>query len=221
MIKNYNIILINAKSEWKAIKLFFSGVGIQNSPFGEYFINDRCLYFYTACGKSNAAAATQYIIDHWEPKYIINIGTCGGFLSQTEVGNVILVTETLMYDVLEEEGAVSETFDSYRSKLDLTAFNTVDIPVDHRGLMISADRDVLPEEVPGLIKKYAAMAADWESASIAHIAKLNRVPVLILRGVSDLISEQNAEMYGDADLYEMRVEDVMKKLMKIIQENKI
>ena len=209
-------IFINANAEWKAVKELHPRVELQYSPFGEYFTDKAFLFFFTGCGKSNAAAGVQYVIDRFHPKYLINLGTCGGFSGRTKVGNVILVTETLMYDVVEEEGNASETFDSYRSKLDLSGFAIDKLPLDHRGLMISADRDIIPLEVPGLIKKYDAIAADWESASVAHIAKLNKLPCLILRGVSDIISEEHAEMYGDPVFYEQRAGEVMEKLLNIL-----
>lgn len=212
-------LLITANVEWKAVKEMHPRVELQYSPFGEYFKDNEFLFFFTGCGKSNAAAGTQYVIDRFHPKYLINLGTCGGFSSRTQVGDVILVTETLMYDVLEEEGNVSETFDSYRSKLDLSGFAIEKLTLDHRGLMISADRDVVPAEVPELIKKYNAIAADWESASVVHIVKLNKLPYLILRGVSDIITEKKAEMYGDTVLYEQRSMEIMKKLLDILKKD--
>ena len=56
-----------------------------------------------------------------------------------------------------------------------------------RAPLISADGDLDPAAVAGLAAKYHASAGDWESGAIAWTASHNHTPVIILRGVTDVI----------------------------------
>jgi adenosylhomocysteine nucleosidase len=81
-----------------------------------------------------------------------------------------------------------------------------------RGLLVSADRDIVVEDIPMLIQKYGAVAADWESGAIAWVAKKNGTRLLILRAVSDLVGADGGEAYGNLELFHARTREVMKKL---------
>ncbi len=65
-----------------------------------------------------------------------------------------------------------------------------------------------------LVEKYGAVAADWESGSIAWVCERNGVKCLILRGVSDLVSEVGGEAYGDYGLFVKKTREVMKGLVE-------
>jgi len=78
--------------------------------------------------------------------------------------------------------------------------------------LVSADRDIVSGDIPDLIKKYDAVAADWESGAIAWVAQKNGIKCLILRGVTDLVSTEAGEAYGDYDLFSQRTKEVMRKL---------
>ncbi|HSA59167.1 MAG TPA: hypothetical protein VLJ37_05725, partial [bacterium] len=69
------------------------------------------------------------------------------------------------------------------------------------------------EDIPRLIDKYNAVAADWESASIAWVAQRNGTRLLILRGVSDLVGSGGGEAYGNYELFIERTREIMKHLV--------
>ncbi|MFA5618285.1 MAG: hypothetical protein WDK95_15755 [Syntrophorhabdaceae bacterium] len=96
MRNDFTLIIINAKAEWKAVKELHPRVELQYSPFGEYFTDKEFLFFFTGCGKSNAAAGAQYVIDRFHPKYLVNLGTCGGFSERSKIVKDDLVKELLM-----------------------------------------------------------------------------------------------------------------------------
>jgi nucleoside phosphorylase len=83
-----------------------------------------------------------------------------------------------------------------------------------RALLISADRDLLPTDIPLLQARYGAAAGDWESGAIAYTAARNRVHTLILRGVTDLVGGAGGEAYGDFGLFESAAAVVMKRLLE-------
>ena len=82
-----------------------------------------------------------------------------------------------------------------------------------RGLLVSADRDIVAAEINGLVEKYNAVAADWESGAIAWVAKKNGVRCLILRGVTDLVSPEGGEAYVDISIFHENTKKVMQQLI--------
>jgi len=214
------IILICSKAEWKAVISLYKDRSLHLSPFGEYFeikkqdTKKEMIFFQTGCGKVNASAATQYVIDHWNPDLLINLGTCGGFEGEVKVGDVITVNETVIYDILEELGTIGETLESYRTKIDISWIKKTQIPINLASIMVSADRDVVPDDIAELKRKYKAIAADWESGSIAYIADKNNIKCLIQRGVSDIVGDNVKEIYGNYELFEERAALLIKKMVE-------
>ena len=119
-----------------------------------------------------------------------------------------------MYDIFKKMTDGSEEIAFYTTDLDLSWLpHVLPFPVLHR-LLISGDRDIVIEDIPMLIQKYQAVAADWESGAIAWVAKKNGVRTLILRGVTDLVSVSGGEAYGDYDLFIQRTREIMRKLFE-------
>lgn len=210
------VVLISANAEWQVVKPLFPDAKMEQSPFGELTHATLDTWpmtlFHGGWGKISAAATTQYVIDHLKPDLLINLGTCGGFEGSIERGTIILVEKTIVYDIIEQMTDSEEEIAFYTTKLELSWLpRLLPAPVV-RGLLISGDRDIIAEDIPMLIQKYGAVAADWESGSIAWTAKKNGIRTLILRGVSDLVNPNGGETYGDYELFIRRTREIMKKL---------
>lgn len=210
------VIIISANAEWRVVKELYPALEIQNSPYGEFanlILDARSLtLFHGGWGKISAAATAQYVIDHFKPDLLINLGTCGGFAGRIETGKIILVERTLVYDIIEQMGDSAEAIEHYASSLDLS-WLPVNLPFPTlRGLLVSADRDIIVEDIPMLIEKYDAVAADWESGAIAWVARKNGTRLLILRAVSDLVGGDGGEAYGNIELFHDRTKTVMSEL---------
>jgi adenosylhomocysteine nucleosidase len=222
------VVLISANSEWRAVKEILSPTDLQSTPMGETFNVGRLTYFHGGWGKISAAATAQYAIDRFRPDLLINLGTCGGFEGRISRGTIILVTKTIVYDIIEQMGDPDEAIAHYSTELDLSWLQNDERPTTgdglpstvHRppsfvcGLLVSADRDIVAKDIPMLIEKYGAVAADWESGAIAWVAKKNGVRCLILRGVTDLVSPESGEAYGNIELFHENTKTVMKTLIE-------
>ena len=209
-------IIISADAEWRVVKELFPDLDLQTSPFGEFAHMTLGTWnvelFHGGWGKISAAATAQYVIDHFQPDLLINLGTCGGFAGRIETGTVILVERTLVYDIIEQMGDGAEAIEHYATSLDLGWLPpNLPHPVS-RGLLVSADRDIVIADIPMLIQKYNAVAADWESGAIAWVAQKNETRLLILRAVTDLVGGDGGEAYGNLELFHERTKSVMKKL---------
>ncbi|NOR82064.1 MAG: hypothetical protein GQ526_01060 [Ardenticatenales bacterium] len=219
------VVLISANTEWQVIRRLFPAARPMTSPYGEWFGVDLevgagsepILFFHGGWGKIAAAASTQYVIGRWSPRLLINLGTCGGIEGKVERGTIILAERTVVYDIIEQMGDPNEHLSHYAVDLDLSWLDD-GCPPDEgirvmRTLLVSADRDLLAEEIPHLKEQFGAVAGDWESGAIAWVADRNGTRCLILRGVTDLVGSHGGEAYGDMGLYVENTTQVMGSLV--------
>jgi adenosylhomocysteine nucleosidase len=207
------VVIISANAEWRSVRAFFPMAAVQQSPYGEWFETELVTFFHGGWGKISAAATTQYVIDHFQPDLLVNLGTCGGFAGRIETGTIILVERAIVYDIIEQMGDADEAIAHYTTEIDLSWLDKNRLLSAVRGLMVSGDRDIVVEDIPMLIEKYGAVAADWESGPIAWVANKNRVRCLILRGVSDLVGGDGGEAYGKLELFQQRTAEIMQRLL--------
>ncbi|HWR65050.1 MAG TPA: 5'-methylthioadenosine/S-adenosylhomocysteine nucleosidase, partial [Bellilinea sp.] len=216
------VILISANAEWRVVLAHQLPETIEKTPYGEVFEQELagipCIFIHGGWGKIAAAGSTQYAIDHWQPELLINLGTCGGFAGRVMKGEIILAESTLVYDIVEQMHDPQEAIDAYATRLDLSWLgNPVPLPV-RRERLLSADRDIMPAELPQLIKQYQATAADWESGAIAWVASRNQRRCLILRGVTDLVGVDGGEAYGEPSVFVSGTHTVMQQLLDSLPE---
>jgi len=139
-----------------------------------------------------------------------------GFQGRIEQGIIILVEKTIIYDILEQMLDAQEAIENYSTTLDLNWLPRITPSPISRGLLVSADRDIMVEDIAPLVEKYDAVAADWESGAIAWVAKKNNQRLLILRGVSDLVGGEGGEVYGDYEMFIGRTKEIMRRLIDVL-----
>jgi len=228
------LILISADAEWRGIRRLFPDADYKDSPYGEWFVSDLTeaayeennrgsaveipvLFFHGGWGKIAAAASTQYAIDRWHPALLVNLGTCGGFEGVIERGTILLVEKTVVYDIIEQMGDSEAHIHHYTTDLDLEWLSEpFPLPV-FRSLLVSGDRDLLPQDIPMLRSKYGAVAGDWESGAIAFTARRNGVRTLILRGVTDLVNSTGSPAYDNLNYFEEKAYEILKILVRSLQ----
>jgi len=211
------VVIVSANTEWLAVKKMLLPVDLQSTPYGECFetrLGGKVFtFFHTGWGKTASAGAMQYVIDHFSPGLVVNLGTCGGFEGEIVLGDVILVEKTFIYDIVELMGDFDSVPGYYASRLDLSWLPDPHPYPVRRGTLASADSDLLPERI-ALLKAQGAIAADWESAALAWVAQKNGVRILILRAVSDLVNENGGEAYNNITLFKERTKEIMGRLLE-------
>ena len=114
-------VLVSANAEWQAVKPLLTTETIKTSPYGEYFFanvdRERVLFFQGGWGKVAAAGSTQYVIDHFHPARLINIGTCGGVEGRIQRFDVVALERVLIYDIAEAIGDSKEAIAEYSTSL--------------------------------------------------------------------------------------------------------
>ena len=220
------VILITAEAEWKVTMGYYGVKSPESGPYTSFRqtikTSDRIhpvVFVYSGSGKIAAAAASQFAIDHWCPPLLVNIGTCGGFDGDVADGDVILVERTAVYDICERSGGQQGMEIRFTTDLKLP-WQTPPYPLNAKpGVIVSADRDLVPVEIPSLREKFGAVAADWESAAVAHVVRaINQIDCLILRIVSDVVGDSGSPIYGSNIVFEHQVNKVMPLLLETLPE---
>ena len=215
------VALISASAEWKIVLTQLPGEPLHDTPFGQWFTRrlgaEDVVFFHGGYGKVAAAGSTQYAIDRWHPGLLVNLGTCGGFGGERKVGDIVLASETTIYDIVELMGNPDEAIADFRTRLDTSAWPARLAGRVVVGPIVSADRDLDPTAVAGLAAKYHAGVGDWESGAIAWVASHNHTPVLILRGVTDVVDAAgNDPTYNAVDVWERASIAVMTSLVALL-----
>ena len=228
------VVIISANAEWDVVLECFPGQDCQPSPYGQWLQvrfpsaygaeqtmrssqttqpSTTAIFLHGGWGKIAAAGSTQYAIDRWQPRLLVNLGTCGGFAGQVKRGEIILAEKTQVYDIFEQMGDPIEAIAYYTTEIDLSWLREPYPQPVRRSLLVSADHDLLPADLLILRSQYAAVAGDWESGAIAYVAARNRIPTLILRGVTDLVTDEGGEAYGNIDLFHQASREIMRGLI--------
>ena len=212
------VILISANAEWRVVREQFPSARIERSPYGEWFTAQDAVFVQGGWGKVDAAASAQYAIDRWTPRVVFNLGTCGGFAGRIGKHEIVLVDRTVIYDIVERMGDSAEAIRDYTTTIDLAWLGPAPLPSKvRRAPLVSADRDLDPADIPRLEKLYGAVAADWESGAMARVAARNGKPVVILRGVSDLVAaDTGGEAYGKPEVFAEGTAHVMRELLSAL-----
>ena len=218
--RSVTVVIVSADQEWQVVTDHYSDQSLQKSPYGDCFethLDGRTIIFmHGGWGKVSAAASAQYAIQNWSPVVLINLGTCGGFNGQIETGEIVLVEETLIYDIFEQMTDPQSTIEAYSVRLDLSWLKRPFPQSVRMTRMLSADRDILTDDIPHLKQHFGAVVADWESGAIAWVARRNGVRCLILRGVSDLVGADGGEAYGKIEVFERGARHVMSNLLEAL-----
>ncbi|MBN1302936.1 MAG: hypothetical protein JXA13_00770 [Anaerolineales bacterium] len=119
--------------------------------------------FHGGWGKISAAATAQFVIAHYRPELLGNLGTCGGFDGQIAAGEIILVEKTLVYDTIEQIGDSEQAVALYTSRLELGWVpDPAPFPV-RRGLFVSVDGDieVFHKRTRGIMRVLMEQLLEW------------------------------------------------------------
>jgi adenosylhomocysteine nucleosidase len=211
------VVLISANAEWRAVRAYYPELKVEQSPYGEWLstsIHDRqVILVHGGWGKIAASGSAQYAIDRWHPEKLVNLGTCGGLAGVIERGEIVLASETVVYDIVEQMTDPQAALEHFTTRVDLS-WLPFPYPYAVRTIrLFSADRDILASDVRRLRDELGAVACDWESGAIAWVAARNQIPCLILRGVTDLVDEHTGEAYGNVEMFYDGAAQVMATLL--------
>ncbi|MCM3413051.1 5'-methylthioadenosine/S-adenosylhomocysteine nucleosidase [Metabacillus litoralis] len=154
-------------------------------------------------GKVNAALSTTLLLDRYQPDYVINTGSAGGFHSSLNVGDVVISTEVRHNDVDVtafgyEYGQVPGLPAAYTPDAKLVEIATkkaeeiTDIHVA-KGLIVTGDSFLSdPDKVEFIRSKFQNLyAGEMEAAAIAQVCHQFEVPFVVIRALSDIAGKES------------------------------
>lgn len=146
---------------------------LTQKPFATYG-RDGLRLILSGIGKANAAMATAYACDHWQPPTICNLGAAGAVRTGIPLGAVRHVTRIIEYD-----RPLFATGRSHRHRPEvLEGFET--------GTLATGDRPVIdPAERVQMARK--ADLVDMEAAAVVQAGRRFAVPCRVFKFVSDTV----------------------------------
>lgn len=174
----------------KAMLKFYEGK-INNVPI---------VALYSGVCKVNAAIAAQILIDTYDIHSIINAGTAGGMDEGMELFNTIISTEIAYHDVDDD---ILTEFHPWMPSIYFHADETllaiaktlVNENKIHFGRMVTGEKFIEDNIRDSINEKYQPLSVDMETASIAHVCYVNKVPFIAIRTITDTATHAGIENF--------------------------
>ena len=184
----------NNKKSMKAMLTFYEGV-INGMEIVALF-----------CGvcKTNAAIATQILIDNYGIEAIINAGTAGGMNEELQIFDTVICTESAHHDV--HEGILTgfhPWMDSVYFKADKTLLALSKNAVKriksegkiYFGRMVTGEAFIEDDGRDEINAAFEPLTVDMETASIAHTCYVNGIPYIAIRTVTDTATHAGSDHF--------------------------
>ena len=166
--------------------------------------NNNVILVEAGIGKVNAARVTQLMIDKFEIEKIINVGSAGSANNELKIGDIVIGKRLVQHDFditafghpkgfitnigqyVESDSRLIEKMEQTISKLSQNEFK---IKI---GTIASGDIFCTEPKMKEKIRtKFNADAIEMEGAAIAQVCKLNEIPFIVIRSISDNPDRKN------------------------------
>ncbi|MBQ7779674.1 MAG: 5'-methylthioadenosine/adenosylhomocysteine nucleosidase [Clostridia bacterium] len=170
---------------------------ISGVTFNRGKINGKdCVVAVCGIGKVFAALCAQTMILRYSPSLIINSGVAGGLHSSLKVCDVTVATSLVQHDM--------DTSPLGDPKGLISGINIINIPTDEEatarltaaakscginvinGVIATGDKFIASDdEKRSIVDSFSAIACEMEGGAIAQVCYVNKVPVCVMRAISD------------------------------------
>ena len=156
--------------------------------------------------KVNAAIGTQLLVDLFSADMIINSGTAGGMDPGLDIFDTVISTEVCYHDVAPDiltefhpwMESVFFTADPKLIRLSKTAVKKIR-PAGKViwGRMATGESFITDEGRQKINQEFAPLTVDMETASIAHVCYVNRIPFLSIRCITDTAEHSGLDNFDE------------------------
>ncbi len=185
-----------------------------------------CVLVECGVGKVNAARTAQIMIDKYNINYMINVGSAGSTNADLNIKDIVIGDKLVQYDFditgagEYEKGEICGVGKFFYSDENLIKLcNDTINELEKRdfnikiGTIASADIFCTDRNKSELVRKeFGAECVEMEGASIAQVCYLDKIPFLVIRGISDT---PNGNNHIDFVTY---LESVSKKVAEILNK---
>ncbi|WP_081256727.1 5'-methylthioadenosine/adenosylhomocysteine nucleosidase [Streptobacillus moniliformis] len=161
--------------------------------------NKKVILVGCGIGMVNAAIVTTLLINEFKVKKIYFSGVAGSTSNKLKIGDIVISTELqeYLFDTTEfgyEMGIIPRMEPSIFKPREILedAMNKLKGEKIHFGKIVSGDKFVSnADEKIKIGENFKALCVDMESASVAHCSYLLGVDFLIIRSISDTLSDES------------------------------
>lgn len=157
---------------------------------------------YSGVCKVNAAIAAQVMIDTFGIDAMISAGTAGGIDSSIRVLDTVVSDRLAYHDVADDiltefhPWLKESFFQADPSLLSLASSYALSSPYPIRiGMIASGESFVEGEIRDAIVRKLNPLAADMESAAVAHVCYANGVPFISVRTITDTAERDGIDSF--------------------------
>ena len=154
--------------------------------------------------KVNAAIAAQILIDSFQADAVINAGTAGGMDEAVSIFDTVVTEEAAYHDV------GSDVLTEFHPWMDSVYFQSDDdlLAAARDYSCASQNRILFGRTVTGeqfiedknrreINQAFSPLAVDMESASVAHVCYVNRIPFIAIRSITDTATHKGLEHFEE------------------------
>ena len=149
--------------------------------------------------KVNAAIATQILIDLFEVNIVINAGTAGGMNPKLRIFDTVISTETCYHDVAQDiltefhPWLKTVFFGADRELIKISERVVKEMEAKGKvfwGRIVTGKAFITDEGRKKINDEFAPLAVDMETASIAHVCYVNKVPFLSIQILLNIMASK-------------------------------
>lgn len=193
----------------------------------------ECVLVECGEGKVNAARTTQVMIDNFKIDKLVNVGSAGAINEDLNVKDVVIADKLVQYDfdisglgyekgeicnigkyiycdktLVEECQEAIENIENESYKVVIGTIATADSFCDK------------PEIAKMVRKEFNAECVEMEGAAVAQVCYLDKIPFLVIRGISDTPNGNNKiDFRKYLEIASKQSAKILQNLIKIDQKN--
>ena len=194
---------------------------------------EECVLVECGEGKVNAARTTQVMIDNFKIDKLVNVGSAGAINEDLNVKDVVIADKLVQYDfdisglgyekgeicnigkyiycdktLVEECKKAIENIENESYKVVIGTIATADSFCDK------------PEIAKMVRKEFNAECVEMEGAAVAQVCYLDKIPFLVIRGISDTPNGNNKiDFRKYLEIASKQSAKILQNLIKIDQKN--
>lgn len=160
--------------------------------------NTEVVLVEAGVGKVNAARTTQILINNFDIEAIINVGSAASANDELDIGDIVIGKKLVQHDFditafghpkgfISNVGQYVESDSKLIEKMEQTIVDLQDKEFKIKiGTIASGDIFCTEIKMKEKIRnKFEADAIEMEGAAIAQVCKLDNVPFIVIRSISD------------------------------------
>jgi 5'-methylthioadenosine nucleosidase len=167
-------------------------------------------------GTQAATLSTFVAIEHLEPDLIINVGTAGGFREKgLDIGDVVLAQGAVYFhdrripiDKFREYGLGSYPLSDQTELIRRLGIKA--------GILSTGNAFDYSKNDQQVMDQIGATVKDMEAAAIAWVCEMSKVPLIILKGVTDFVDTKVASEAQFIQNFTRCMENVKSKSIQLI-----